>query len=135
MINTNMKNKLLRSKLALYPPVGGSASRNKCTSCGVCCKLFLINLNNEEYESGLYKTIFGSFGITNHFSEARAYGANFLAQNKDDSCVYLKNNSCLIHHKRPFVCRRFFCTSKSKRFVNMIRLIEKKRSITTSGAE
>jgi len=89
--------------------------KSKCTGCGVCCKLFIINLNKKESESGFYKT----------------EGGNFLAQNEDGSCVYLKNNSCLIHHKRPLVCRRFFCTSKSKRFVKMIRLIEKKRLMTT----
>lgn len=102
--------------------------KNKCIGCGVCCKLFLINLNKEEYESDFYKTMFGSFEKINNFFEARKCGANFLAQNKDDSCVYLKNNSCTVHHKRPLVCRRFFCFSKSKRFKDMIRLIEKKRS-------
>lgn len=101
--------------------------KNKCTGCGVCCQLFLINLNRKEYESGFYKTMFGSFKVTGNFPEAEKYGANLLAQNKDGDCIYLKNNSCLIHDQRPQVCRRFFCTSKSKRFAEMIRMIEKKR--------
>jgi len=100
--------------------------KKKCSGCGVCCQLFLINLNKKEYESGFYKTMFGNFKITDTFRQAQKYGANILAQNEDGSCVYLKNNSCLIYLERPQVCRRFFCTSKSKRFKEMIRQIEEK---------
>jgi Fe-S-cluster containining protein len=89
--------------------------------------LFLVNLNETEYKSGRYKTIFEKFGIKENFSEAQKYGFNILAQNKDGSCVYLKNNSCQIHKDRPQVCRIFFCTSKSKKFEKMRQLIEKER--------
>ncbi|PJA49436.1 hypothetical protein CO169_02010 [Candidatus Shapirobacteria bacterium CG_4_9_14_3_um_filter_39_13] len=67
--------------------------------------------------------MFEQFGLTENFSEAEKYGLNILAQNKDNSCIYLKNNSCSIHQDRPQLCRLFFCTSKSKRFEKMRQAI------------
>ena len=95
----------------------------KCNKCGRCCKLFLINLNEVEYKSRTYKTMFEKFGITENFSEAKKYGMNILAKNKDDSCVYLKNNSCSIHKDRPRACQEFFCTLKSKKFEKMQKIL------------
>jgi len=95
----------------------------ECSKCGICCKLFLINLNEVEYKSGKYKTMFEKFGIIENFSEAKKYGINILSQNKDGSCVYLKNNSCKIYKDRPRLCRIFFCTSKSKKFEKMRQAI------------
>ncbi len=40
-----------------------------CTGCGTCCKLFLINLNEEEYRSKKYKTQFDSLDFSNDFVE------------------------------------------------------------------
>ena len=40
-----------------------------CSQCGVCCKLFVINLNKEEYNSKEYKTVFEKFG---HFDWEKA---------------------------------------------------------------
>jgi len=95
----------------------------KCEMCGVCCKVFLINLNEEEYQSGRYKTIFQKFGINREFSAAKKYGANLVAQKEDNSCVYLLKNICAIHSERPQVCREFFCASKSKKFKKMQEII------------
>ncbi|MFH1828845.1 MAG: YkgJ family cysteine cluster protein [Nanoarchaeota archaeon] len=92
---------------------------SKCNQCGVCCRLFVINLNEEEYNSRKYKTIFEEFGIVD-FEEAELTGANFIAQNEDDSCIYLKDNRCSIHERRPQSCRKFFCDSKESHFKNMI---------------
>jgi len=101
---------------------------NTCNGCGLCCKLFLVNLTNEEYKSGKYKTVFLKFGMIKDFTEAKNCGANILAQKKDGSCIYLDGCCCSIHEKRPKACREFFCTSKSKKFKNMVKLIESKRS-------
>jgi len=98
----------------------------KCSKCGICCKLFLINLNEAEYKSRRYKTMFEKFGIIENFSEAKKYGINILAQNENNSCVYLKNDSCRIHKNRPLVCRKFFCNSKSKRFEKMREMIDRR---------
>lgn len=95
----------------------------KCSKCGICCKLFLINLNEVEYKSGRYKTMFEKFGIIENFSKTKKYGINILSQNKDGSCVYLKNHSCQIHKDRPQLCRLFFCDSKSERFEKMRQTI------------
>jgi len=100
-----------------------------CNQCGVCCKLFLINLNEEEYNSGRYKTIFAEFGFVNNFEEAELTGANLLAQNEDESCIYLKEGKCAIHQDRPQVCREFFCDSKDPWFKEMIERIEKYKKL------
>lgn len=99
----------------------------KCLQCGLCCRLFLINLNEAEYKSGKYKTIFEKFGMVENFSEAQKYGFNILTQKKDGSCVYLKNNLCSIHTDRPSVCRGFFCHSKSLKFTKMREMIDHRR--------
>ena len=96
----------------------------KCSACGVCCKLFLINLTEEEYKSGKYRTQFESFGLINDFTEAEMCGANIIEQKEDGSCFYLKDGKCSIHDTRPKACREFFCTSKNKKFKAMIEEIK-----------
>ena len=100
---------------------------DKCSQCGVCCCLFLVNLTEKEYRSGKYKTQFEEFGLMDDFHRAAACGANILKQKEDGNCIYLKANKCSIHKKRPQVCREFFCNSKLKKFRKMIGQIEKKR--------
>ena len=96
---------------------------NKCLASGVCCRLFLINLNEEEYMSELYKTEFEEFGLIKNFKEAEMRGANILKQKEDGSCIYLEKNKCTIHDTRPQSCRAFFCTSKKKQYQDMIAQI------------
>ena len=92
-----------------------------CTQCGTCCKLFLINLTEQEYRSGFFKTMFDEF--VPDFEEAELVGANVLAQKEDGSCIYLQNNKCSIHHQRPQSCRNFFCDSDKEDFKEMIEKI------------
>lgn len=101
---------------------------NKCTQCGLCCRLFLVNLAEEEYKSGIYRTQFEEFGLIDDFHKAIVCGANILKQKEDGSCIYLTANKCSIHNIRPQVCREFFYTSKLKKFRKMIEQIEKKRA-------
>jgi Fe-S-cluster containining protein len=96
---------------------------NKCIACGVCCKLFLINLNKSEYESGYYKTQFEDFGLIDSFKESELYGGNIIKQTNDGSCIYLKKGKCSIHKKRPSSCKKFFCNSKNKNYKEMIKMI------------
>jgi Fe-S-cluster containining protein len=100
----------------------------ECSQCGVCCRLFLINLNEEEYKSGRFRTVLEEFGIEEGFKDAEMEGANLLAQNEDESCIYLEGNKCSIHEDRPQVCRRFFCTSKNRQFAGMIKKIKEYKS-------
>jgi len=102
---------------------------DQCSQCGICCRLFLVNLAEEEYRSGEYKTQFEEFGLIDDFYKASACGANILKQKEDGDCIYLKTNECSIHKIRPQVCREFFCTSKLKKFRKMIEQIEKKRAL------
>ncbi len=105
----------------------------KCSQCGVCCALFLINLSEKEYRSKRYKTMFP--GFVKDFDEACQIGANILAQKEDNNCIYLKNKKCSIHQRRPSVCRKFFCKSKDKKYKEMIKEIKvqiKKRELPTS---
>jgi len=101
---------------------------NKCIQCGLCCRLFLINLNEKEYRSGKYKTQFEKFGLVDDFKKAKGCGANILRRKKNGECIYLKKNKCSIHETRPQVCREFFCASKLKKFQGMIDQIEKARA-------
>lgn len=96
---------------------------NKCSQCGLCCRLFLVNLAEEEYLSGKYRTQLEEFGLINDFDKAAACGANILKQKKDGDCIYLRENKCSIHKIRPQICREFFCTSKLKKFRKMIKQI------------
>ena len=97
---------------------------NKCIQCGVCCKIFLITLTEEEYRSGKYKTMFSEFGMVEDFEEAEKNGANILAQQDDGSCIYLKNGKCSIHEDKPSACKAFFCESKDPEFAEMISKVK-----------
>lgn len=101
---------------------------NDCSQCGLCCRLFLINLTEEEYKSKKFKTQLGEFGLIEDFKKASSCGANILKQKEDGSCTHLKDNKCSIHKIRPQACRDFFCTSKLKKFKGMIELIKEKQS-------
>ena len=101
-----------------------------CFECGICCKLFLINLNEEEYNSLRYKTQFEEFGLVKDFLEAEMCGSNIIKQHEDGSCFYLEKGKCSIHSSRPKACQAFFCNSKKKTFKEMIRMIDEyKKSI------
>ena len=92
-----------------------------CSQCGVCCRLFVINLSEKEYNSGKFKTMFDEF--VPDWKEAVLVGANLLSQNDDGSCVYLKDNKCSIHDSRPLSCKNFFCFSENPKFFNMLEKI------------
>ena len=94
----------------------------KCSQCGVCCKIFLINLTEDEYKSGRYKTMFDEY--IDDFEKVEMVGANILSQNKDEECIYLKDNKCSIHKERPRSCMNFFCDSKEDGFQKMIEEIQ-----------
>ena len=94
----------------------------KCLQCGVCCKIFFVNLTEDEYKSRRYKTMFDEY--IDNFQEAETVGANILAHNKDEECIYLKDKKCRVHKDRPASCRAFFCDSEEKRFQGMIKEIE-----------
>lgn len=98
---------------------------NSCNGCGLCCKLFYINLSKKEYESGRYKTMFEEQGKVESWKLAKESGANLLAKREDVSCVYLKDNKCGIHNNRPEVCRDFFCTTKAKKFKKMVEIVKR----------
>ena len=99
----------------------------ECSQCGICCRLFLINLTQEEWLSGEYKTQFKEFGLNDDFNIIQKYGGNILSQKKDGSCFYLKNNLCSIHKKRPQACRDFFCRLTLKKFKGMIEMINNRK--------
>ena len=98
-----------------------------CSQCGVCCKLFVINLSEGEYKSGNYKTQFEEFGIISDFTEAEFSGANIITQKEDGSCIYQEHNKCSIHNNRPQACQAFFCKSKNKDFKEMIKMIKNEK--------
>jgi len=111
------------AKLKKWPKNKKEILIRKCSQCGICCRLFLINLTQEEWRSGWYKTQLKEFGFDDDFDIVQKYGGNILTQKKDGSCIYLNNNVCSIHKRRPQSCRDFFCASTSKKFRGMISMI------------
>jgi len=104
-----------------------------CNGCGLCCSLFYINLSEEEYKSKKFQTIFPDIGEIDNFSEAKKCGANLLAKKENGDCIYLLENKCSIHEERPVVCRKFFCTTKSKHFEHMVEIIEESDTKNSSS--
>jgi Fe-S-cluster containining protein len=71
--------------------------RFKCTMCGNCCRLRIINLTKEDVkvlESA------GKKGFAEPEGEPRLKRVN-------GKCVFLKDDRCSIHGIRPQVCRDF----------------------------
>lgn len=101
---------------------------NDCLACGTCCKLFLINLNEEEYRSRRYKSSF-----IEDFEEAELCGANIIDQKDDDSCFYLKSGKCSIYETRPSSCRNFSCKSENPNFASMIEKIKQERKLNKAA--
>jgi len=99
--------------------------KQNCTQCGICCKLFQINLDEKEYKSGKYRTQLEKFKFTGNFAQAQSCGATIVKQKRNGECFYLKENKCSIHKTRPQVCRPFFCSSKENKFKTMITDIKK----------
>ena len=97
---------------------------NLLNDCGLCCKLFYINLSKAEYESGKFRTIYANLDSIDDFDAAEDCGATLLEKKDDNSCIYLKENLCSIHDTRPAVCREFFCTTKEDKFQNMVDIIK-----------
>ncbi|MBU1199549.1 MAG: hypothetical protein KKE98_01625 [Nanoarchaeota archaeon] len=89
----------------------------------------MVNLSEEEYKSKKYKTQFESFGIVDDFEEAELIGANIIEQKPNGSCYYLINNKCSIHKTKPVSCRNFFCSSKDKKFREMIKTIKASKRV------
>jgi putative endonuclease len=98
-----------------------------CAQCGICCRLFFINLTQKEWESGKYETQVKASEVDDRFHVVQGYGGNILRQKKDGSCIYLKNNACSIHTRRPQSCRDFFCISTAKKFREMVSMIKERR--------
>ena len=68
----------------------------KCKLCGFCCKLYYIQLKEDEL-NGKYRIVYDkNLGFT-------------LAKKMDGSCVYLKDKKCTIYHDRPKSCRNYIC--------------------------
>jgi Fe-S-cluster containining protein len=95
-----------------------------CTQCGLCCQLFSINLDEAEYKSGKFKTIFGDLETFEDFAEAEVCGAHLLAQTDTGACIYLQEGKCSIHERRPAVCQEFFCRGTEPKFAEMRKMVE-----------
>ncbi len=104
------------------------SNQHTCDRCGICCKHFLINLDEHEYRSGKYQLIFGDIDLIDDFELASECGANLLAKNEEGGCIYLQNNRCSIHADRPKVCRDFFCKSDDQRYHKMIESIQRSKA-------
>jgi Fe-S-cluster containining protein len=102
-----------------------SVANQKCSKCAWCCRLFVVNLRREEYRKKRHKLLFDEY--MDDFVEAEFVGGNLLAQKDDGSCYYLSKNRCSDYANRPQTCREFSCSSKKKKFKEMIEKIKSMR--------
>jgi len=93
--------------------------KTSCESCALCCKLFLINLNEKEFYSGIFQTELITDEHFNDFETIEEYGLNIVKKNEDGTCIYIKDKKCSIYENRPQVCRDFFCGSDKAEFKGM----------------
>jgi len=119
------------AELKKWPKNRKESLVDSCFQCGVCCRLFSINLNEEEWKSGQFETVIKTVDTNELFTTVEQYGGNIIKEQKDGSCIYLKGDLCSIHERRPQACRDFFCASKDKKFKNMIQIIKKQRENDT----
>jgi Fe-S-cluster containining protein len=119
------------AELKKWPKNRKESLIDSCFQCGICCRLFCININEEEWRSGQFETIVQAVDTNEEFSAIEQYGGNILKQKPDGSCMYLNGSLCSIHKKRPQVCREFFCTSNNRKFKDMISFIKKHRENDT----
>ena len=69
-----------------------------CGSCTACCRsAFDLTLNAKD-DPSQYETEIG-----------RMTGLPSLKKTADGACVYLKNDGCSIHDRRPITCQKFDC--------------------------
>lgn len=99
-----------------------------CNTCKAspCCKAFLVELTQEEYDSGLYDQY--AVKLPKESKEQLRYNftmflstvtvASALQEDRDsyylegkigEDCPFLKNNRCSIYEDRPIVCRLYTC--------------------------
>ena len=79
----------------------------------MCCRQWVVNLDNDEFRSGLYKTVVFCKLHKDSCKNIKISCMNReyqLERKKDGSCIYLSpNNKCSIYKKRPKVCVDFSC--------------------------
>ena len=98
-----------------------------CEGCTLCCKLFLVNLTEKEFYSGVFLTELNGSEQSEDFDIIEKYGLNIVKKNGDGTCIYLKDGKCEIYSARPEVCRDFFCGSEKIEFKVMIENINNTR--------
>ena len=104
---------------------------NTCTEAP-CCKAFMVELTQDEYESGLYDQY--AVKLTNEARDQLKYNIGtvilslnavpLLLSNQDvyylegeagQDCPFLdSSNRCTIYDDRPFVCRSYTCVGDSR---------------------
>ncbi|MBU4485676.1 MAG: YkgJ family cysteine cluster protein [Candidatus Delongbacteria bacterium] len=97
--------------------------KERCISCSLCCKLFLINLNEKELNSGVFQTELSTGEKFDDFEIIEEYGLNIVKKNEDGTCFYIMDKKCSIYNNRPQVCKDFFCGSDKAEFNEMIEEI------------
>lgn len=106
------------SKLSFDPQKGRIYFNGGCDEvrdvCGaVCCRLYGVDLYEEERVEGLYDhdLICGLNGLACSKTGTLCMNRRYVLRKKEDgSCVYLDaSNKCGIYERRPRACRDFHC--------------------------
>lgn len=136
--NQVLKKDKIRTRLRIMHNKIPPLSKDKeppCETCtgAPCCKAFLVQLTEDEYESGLYANyavkiteesreqlrfnigafilsldalpiLYGSYNTVYYLEGAADYACPFLGE----------NNKCTIYNDRPTVCRSYSCVGDSR---------------------
>lgn len=103
----------------------GANNNPPCDTCvAACCRVFIVPLTKEEYESGIYKehAVHVPAGLLDtdktHMSAIYRLGAQMVFDGKehfimeglgDEPCPFLRDNKCSIYEDRPLTCRGYSC--------------------------
>jgi len=126
-VKTQLKLKVLHDRV---PPIPED-KRPPCESCktAACCRVFVVNIDPIEYESGLYgdaavkitpemfKQLNSRFLLASMVTAPRASDVDsyYLEGKLGDPCPFLDdNNRCGIYSIRPITCRVYSCVGDSR---------------------
>lgn len=88
-----------------------------CISCGSCCRETEPGSNLVMVSPGEIRRMMEASGLA--FEEivtpypstiresGREYTFGWVIRRKDDHCMFLRDNSCLIYESRPWICRTY----------------------------
>lgn len=110
----------------IHESVEGPDTQPPCNTCvAACCYVFVVNITQLEYESGMYgdaavkvtedmlDQLQGKWSTTPMMTAPRQAGY-YLEGRIGEPCPFLRGNKCSIYDIRPITCRAYSCVGDSR---------------------